>query len=182
MGTGERITLVDAVLDLARSQIGVREKSKSNDGVPSERYMQGRKEPWCAHFIAWLYRECGAPIPGDIPSPKGNPLASVLELAHVYETHGWLVREPRRGDLLFLLTRFESDKGPGRHVAIVERCTPTMVHCISGNWGDGVARHSFPRDVLVLPGEDKRRGLPINVMGYGRRPEPDGWTFPLDKR
>lgn len=178
MGTGERITLIDAVLDLARSQLGVHEATGRNDGVPSERYMQGRKEPWCSHFVCFLYRQCGAPIPGDLPSHQGNPLASVLELAHVYEQRGWLVRKPERGGLLFLLTRGQSDAGPGHHVALIERVTDTTVHCLSGNWAQSVARHAFVRDTLVLPGEDRAKRQPINVMGYGMpMPEPDGWRY-----
>ena len=49
----------------AKTQIGVREATGNNDGVPSERYSNGQKEPWCANFVSWCFRESGNPLPGN---------------------------------------------------------------------------------------------------------------------
>ena len=67
------------LIDIARKQVGVKEDTGNNDGEPSRRYAGGRQEPWCAHFVAWLYRNANLRIPDDkIPTEtQHNPLASV---------------------------------------------------------------------------------------------------------
>lgn len=167
--TVERMRLVDCLLELARSQRDVRESGGPNAGIPSTRYMGERREPWCAWWIAWLYREAGAPLPGDLGVPDGraSPLAGVEHLEAVFESSGWLVRAPMRGDLAFFAGRDGSDHGPGRHVGLVERATLHELTVWSGNFGDAVARTVY-----------RRAALEGRVSAYGRRPEPEGWAAP----
>lgn len=74
--------ILDQLLKLAADQLGVREATGQNDGEPSRRYMGGRREPWCAHFIAWLFRSVGHPLPGDVVATRltANPIASVARM------------------------------------------------------------------------------------------------------
>ena len=149
-----------SVVEVALSQIGVREQPKgSNRGPVVDVYTGKRPEPWCAHFVAWCFRQAGRPIPGDVePAPKrANPLASVSFTERVFKEHGWAVMEPAPGDVVFFTTRGRSDRGPGRHIGIVVEVNLTHVVVVDGNWGDAVSKHSVRRDDPT-------------VAGYGRRP------------
>src|SRR5690606_13711109 len=109
-----------SVLDIAQSQVGIREATGNNDGIPSERYSNGRKEPWCANFVAWTFRQSGNPLPGN-----QRRLASVQHMEDQMKAAGrWSPRDattPRPGDVIFFANRGDSDSGPGRHVGIVEK-------------------------------------------------------------
>jgi hypothetical protein len=148
------------VIRIAESQVGFREDPKgSNRGVDIDKYTGARAEPWCAHFVAWVFREAGKPIPGDIiPNKKrANPLASVSHTERVFAEHGWLVREPGPGDVVFFKTRGQSDRGPGRHIGIVVGVDLTHIDVVDGNWGDRVSKRRI------------RRNDP-EIVNYGRRP------------
>jgi hypothetical protein len=139
-------------LQIAISQIGVTEATGQNDGIPSTRYMAGRREPWCAHFVAWCARQAGSPLPGDHVYPDGsNPIASVEELQRqmkLADRTGPLAYVPRPGDLVFFVDRQGSDAangaGPQRHVGIVEAVSDgdagILLHTIEGNLANCVRR------------------------------------------
>ena len=159
-------SLVDRILARARAELeaDVCEATGHNDGLPSTRYMGGRQEPWCAHAIAYLYREEGAPLPGDVvPDPHhANPLALVATMERVFREHGWLVTSPMRGDLIFFAAREHSDHSRGgRHVAIIERVALTTISTLGANEGNSWRRTTY-----------RRAGLDARVTSYGRRPEP----------
>lgn len=163
------LSLPDRIVALAQSYVGIRESHHKNDGAPSVMFMGGRKEPWCAHFVTYIHRIAGAPIPGDVvPTPtRANPLASVQELLRVYREHEWLIADPAPGDLVFFGSRGSSDVGPGMHVGIVEHAGLQACSLISGNWGDSVARHKVTRSDPI-------------VLAYGRREQPERWHDPFD--
>lgn len=136
----------------------------SNRGPRVDLYTGGRAEPWCGHFVAWCHHEAGIVIPGYVkPSPTvASPLAGVQFLEDTFKKHGWWwpvgdmkLGVPSAGDLVFLNRRGQSDKGPGRHVGIVERVDGPYVVSIDGNWGDRVAR---VRRVMISP----------LISGFGR--------------
>ena len=148
------------VIQIALSQVGFCEDPKgSNRGVDIDKYTGARPEPWCAHFVAWVFREAGKPIPGDvIPNKKrANPLASVTHTERVFAEHGWLVREPSPGDIVFFKTRGRSDSGPGRHIGIVVGVDLTHINVVDGNWSDQVCKRRVRRD-------------DNDIVNYGRRP------------
>lgn len=147
------------LLDIARKQLGVKEETGNNDGEPSRRYAGGRKEPWCAHFVAWLYRNVNSGIPGDIiPTEKQhNPLASVTFMEQVFKDHDWHYREPKPGDVVFFATRGQSDAGRGRHCGIVEMVDSKHFSTIEGNLSNSVRRVTHSLDSL-------------RVTGFGRMP------------
>ncbi|MBC7418346.1 MAG: peptidoglycan-binding protein [Pedobacter sp.] len=61
------------LLNIARTQIGVRERTGQNDGEQVERYLAttGLKkgQPWCAAFISWVFKEGGYNAPRTAWSP-----------------------------------------------------------------------------------------------------------------
>lgn len=147
----------------AIAQVGICEATNKNDGEPSKLYMGGRKEPWCAHFVATGYRAIGWPLPGDIePSPsRANPCASVTFIEKSFAKAGWLNAVdifPEKNDLIFLSERGLSDKASaGRHIGIVVYANSTHVISVEGNWGNAVKRVVRRRDIKT-------------ISGYGRRP------------
>jgi hypothetical protein len=154
-----------SIVDVARAELGVREATGQNDGVPSERYMGGRREAWCAHFVAWVCREAGAPLPSDRPAHAGtggeNPIASVAFLERAMRRAGrWHPRstEPRPGDLVFFSSRAGSDQGPGRHVEIVIAVTPTTIRTIGGNVSNAVVERTHLRNDRRITGYGAQAG------------------------
>lgn len=126
-------------LQQARSQIGVRERTGRNDGIPASRYSGGRREPWCANFVSWAFRKAGKPLPGNQRS-----LASVQYMEDQMKKAGKFHRgTPKPGDIIFFKNRGASDRGPGRHVGIVERVANGRVYTIEGNSGNRVRRRSY---------------------------------------
>jgi len=150
------------VLDVIRGELGVSEATGRNDGIPQERYSQGRKDPWCAHFVAWAFRQTGAPLPGDRPLSQNQNLAlgSVQHMEDQMRAAGTLVpggkdATPQPGDVIFFASRGRSDSGSGRHVGIVEKVENGRVHTIEGNSSNSVRRRSYPLDHY-------------NIANYGR--------------
>lgn len=162
------MSLADRVIVIARSQLGVIEATGRNDGLPALRYAGGRVgEPWCAHFVAWCFRQADRPLPGDVPpTPRvANPLCSVARMERILEEHEWLRRVPEPGDIVFFLLRGISDAGNGRHVGLVETVNTATLTTIEGNSANGVHRRSYLR----------ARIGPV-VTSYGRVPDLPGST------
>lgn len=144
-------------LNAARSQLGVREATGRNDGLPANRYSNGRREPWCANFVAWSFRQAGTPLPGNQRS-----LASVQYMEDQMKANGMFHRgTPQPGDIIFFANRGGSDAGRGRHVGIVEKVENGRVHTIEGNSSNAVRRRSY---ALNNP----------RISGYGRVGGPAG--------
>lgn len=126
-------------LDFAVSQVGVKETG-DNRGVPHERYALAGEEPlpWCARFVRWCFAQAGTPLPGN-----RYLIGRVDTLREELAKRGAILpasTAPEAGDLVFLRTRGMSDRGPGRHIGIVETVTPAAIVSIDGNWGDAVSR------------------------------------------
>ncbi|MBN2359559.1 MAG: CHAP domain-containing protein [Deltaproteobacteria bacterium] len=123
-------------LEAAKSQIGVREASGNNDGLPSQRYAGGRQEPWCADFVSWCFRQTGQPLPGNQRS-----LASTSYMENQMKNQGkYFARSqgaPKPGDIIFF-----GDPGTC-HVGIVERVANGKVYTVEGNTSNQVARRSY---------------------------------------
>jgi hypothetical protein len=138
-------------LSVAQSQIGVREATGNNDGIPAQRYSNGRREPWCANFISWAYRQAGHQLPGNQRS-----LASVQNMEDTMKRNGkWFGRgqgTPQPGDIIFFGNRGGSDRGPGRHVGMVEKVENGRVFTIEGNSSNSVRRRSYPLNASRITG------------------------------
>lgn len=140
-------------LGAAQSQIGVREATGRNDGVPAQRYSNGRREPWCANFVAWSFRQAGTPLPGNQRS-----LAGVQYMENQMKRNNMFHRgTPQPGDIIFFANRGGSDAGSGRHVGIVERVENGRVHTVEGNSSNSVRRRSYDLNNA-------------RISGYGRVP------------
>ncbi len=152
-------SLAERVVFAASQYVGMREQGGSNRGPPLEMFAGGRVEPWCAHFVAFLFREAGAPLPGDVrPGWKvHNPIAKVATMLAELDLAGFTVKEPKPGDIIFFHHRMGSDPGTGWHVGLVTAVENGLVQTIEGNSGDSVARRVYPL-------RDK------HIAGYARIP------------
>ena len=143
------------IVGIACAELGVCEAGGPNRGPPIERYAGGREgEPWCAHFVSWVYREAGYPLPGDVqPSILSrNPIALVARMELEASRAHRIVDHPMVGGVVLFTRRGASDAGPGRHCGIVEEVTPTMLRTIEGNTGDAVRRRRYALTSLSRQG------------------------------
>lgn len=153
-------------LGAAQSQIGVREATGNNDGVPAQRYSNGRREPWCANFVAWSFRQAGHPLPGNQRS-----LAGVQYMENQMKANGMFHRgTPQPGDIIFFANRGGSDAGGGRHVGIVERVENGRVHTVEGNSSNSVRRRSYDLNNSRISGYGRVPGAAPNAANPAAAP------------
>ncbi|MHA4893291.1 C40 family peptidase [Pedobacter sp. PWIIR3] len=74
----------DKVLAIARSQLGVREKTGHNDGAAVEGFLNyvGFKKgnPWCAAFVSWCFWKAGYSAPRTAWSPSLFPKERLVQV------------------------------------------------------------------------------------------------------
>ena len=138
-------------LDVMLSQLGVREATGNNDGVPAERYADGDEVMWCAAIVLWCntYSQ-DAKIARD--TKERYTLRSVTALEAAMKERGWWLPPTTYTDAikpndLVLQAWTTSDAGApggkritGRQVAIVESVEGAALHCIGGNVDNQVKR------------------------------------------
>ena len=123
------------LLNIARSEIGVREKTGKNDGARVEEYLHAvglhRGDPWCAAWISWIHKQAGYPGPRTGWSPSLFPLNR-------------LVKEPVPGDVFGV---YIPSLGRIGHCGIIEKVVSDYRYTLEGNTnnsggaeGDGVYR------------------------------------------
>ena len=65
------------VVQVAKSQLGVKERTGKNDGEAVERYLRytnlPKGHPWCAAFVSWVYQKAGFENPRTAWSPSLFP-------------------------------------------------------------------------------------------------------------
>ncbi len=78
------------LVELAVSQVGVRELTGNNDGKQVELYLRSvgleKGQPWCAAFLAWLHDKKGIPNPQSAWSPdwfKSNVVYDRFDLNEI---------------------------------------------------------------------------------------------------
>lgn len=113
--------MIDRVLDIARSQIGVTEYPPNSNNVlyntayygqPVYDGLWGCTFPWCVTFLWWCFRAADA----SEYFYGGYRTANCGTLADYYEVHGQLIKYGyKRGDIVFF--EFSSEY---QHVGIIE--------------------------------------------------------------
>lgn len=129
-----------AILNIARSQIGMKENPKgSNWGHPVQDYLArvGLKSanPWCMAFMYWCVDEYFVWLKKKNPLPK---TAGVLDMWNRVDKK-MRVAIPEVGDIFIM------DFGGGKgHTGMVETITPDgMLHTIEGNSNDDGSREGY---------------------------------------
>ena len=165
---------IKKVLDLARSELGYREKASNanlddktaNAGganwtkyardLDRTNWYNGGKNGymWCDVFVDWLFYKCfGDPLGRNmICQPTGSAGAGCLYSAQYYKSAGrWVTNAPQAGDQIF----FTYSAGEYSHTGIVEQVNGDTVTTIEGNTSDSVGRRNY------------NIGNPV-IAGYGR--------------
>lgn len=149
------MTTAAQVLDVARSQLGVREQPPGSNRVRySEWY--GIVGPWCAMFTSWCLQQAGMPR---------NSMTHFAWTPAGYSAHRaagrWHTHSPRPGDLVFYGFMAASPSRPHgiSHVGIVESVEAGAIVAIEGNTDDAGSRTG---------GQVMRRRRSQRIVGYGR--------------
>lgn len=144
-------------VDVALSQLGIKEATGKNDGIPAERYMRGDKYAWCAGFVLWCNSKSD-----DVKIAQNDKEYYFCRAVANMEAHlkkkGWLHSgPPQKNDIVFFSSRGASDAGAGRHVGLVESVDVDFVYTVEGNTSNSVARRKY-------------RLTDTYITGYGRIP------------
>jgi hypothetical protein len=135
-------------IDIAIREIGVREATGSNDGIPAERYMRGDALAWCAGFVLFCNEHADDDAPLARSTKEYYRLRSVSALMEEAKRRRWWFprgeKTPEANDLV-IFGEVDSDVGViGNHIGIVEKATASMVHTVEGNTSNMVARREYP--------------------------------------
>lgn len=154
---------IQAVLDLARSELGYHEKASNSqlndktansggsnwtkyardiDALPN--FYNGPKQsfPWCDLFNDWLFvKTFGEKLGREmLCQPEKSMGAGCLYSAQYYKDAGRFHRNaPQPGDQIF----FSYSPGEYSHTGIVEEVTGDTVVTIEGNTSDSVGRRTY---------------------------------------
>lgn len=149
--------------DVAETQIGVKEATGNNDGVPAERYNRGDKVAWCGSFVTYCYEKSDFPRLYETDSMyylMRNVANFEREMQKRGAWFGWRFASiVNVNDIVFYGDRQQSDAGNGRHVGLVVDVgideQGLFIETIEGNYGNKVAKRT-------LRANDKA------ITGYGR--------------
>lgn len=113
----------------ARAEIGTAETYNNNVKYNTAYYghpVNGANYAWCAAFIWWVFRECGA----SALYYGGDKTAYCPTLMQYYKTKQRFYSSPKVGDIVFY--NFKG-KSTAEHVGIVTEVASTYIKAIEGN-------------------------------------------------
>lgn len=137
-GSGD--TGVNAILNKARSQLGISENPKGSNNViyNTEYYgypVNSDAYAWCCVFVWWVFKECGL----SHLFYDGEKTAWCPTAAQWFKNKGqWVTSGYQPGDVVFF--HYGQPGGAIQHVGIVESVNDGKVTCIEGNYSDKVER------------------------------------------
>ena len=146
-GTGTSTSQVNAILNKARSQIGVSETPLGSNNVKyNTAYyggaVNGAAYPWCCAFVWWVFKECGLSHLFN----GGAKTAYCPTAVSWFKSQGrWYTKNYQPGDVIFFSWK---NNGVADHVGIVESVNGSTVTCIEGNTGDMVKRVARVANIL----------------------------------
>jgi hypothetical protein len=137
------------VEEIARTQLGVSEKTGKNDGIPAQRYMRGDALAWCAGFVLYCLNQSDS-IWRHAFEAQHYKCRRVSGFVAVAGENG--VFRPRKGytpkpgDIVFF-SNATSDVGvAGNHCGVVDEVVGERVRTIEGNTSNKVARREYAVD------------------------------------
>ena len=146
-GTGSSSSQVNAILNKARSQIGVSESPMGSNNVKyNTAYyggaVSGSAYPWCCAFVWWVFKECGLSHLFN----GGAKTAYCPTAVSWFKSQGrWYTKNYQPGDVIFFSWK---NNGVADHIGIVESVNGSTVNCIEGNTGNMVKRVARVANIL----------------------------------
>lgn len=117
------------IIAKARAEIGTAEKYNNNVKYNTEYYghsVNGSAYPWCAVFVWWVFKECGA----SKLYYGGDKSAYCPTLVSYYKSKKQWYSSPKVGDIVF----YNFSKGAeAKHVGIVTGVYSTYITAVEGN-------------------------------------------------
>lgn len=130
---GSSVHLRERIVDIARTEIAVREATGKNDGARVEEYLAytglGKGYAWCAAFVSWCYGKAGLPLPRNAWSPALFPNARRYTKERVQR------RAVRQADLFAI---YSQKLGRIDHVGIVQKMERSWILTVEGNVNNAV--------------------------------------------
>lgn len=145
-------------LDIAKSQIGVKETPPNSNNVIYNTWyyghpVSGSAYPWCAVFISWIFRNTNLVM----------KTASSSSMYTSFKNKGQIFSKPKVGDIVF----FKFDKSLSciaQHVGIVaEVLSNGKIKSIEGNTSSGNSGSQDNGGMVAL-----RTRSASQIVGYGR--------------
>lgn len=134
-------------LDIATTQLGVREKGSSNSGPEVDKYLKSvglnPGFPWCMAFVYWCYNQA---------AQESGVSNFLIRTAGVL--HQWNEQQPLRKIVLDKVLKnpaiiqpgavFIMDYGKGTgHTGLVEKINGSYIETIEGNTNDEGSREGY---------------------------------------
>lgn len=121
-------------LEVAMTQLNVKEKTGHNDGEAVESYLKsvglGKGYAWCAAFVYWSFNQAAKQLNMNNPLTK---TAGVMD--HWHKAIDKRVTTPQVGDIFIM------DFGGGKgHTGFVTDSNSTRIFTLEGNTNDGGSR------------------------------------------
>ena len=145
---------VDAILSVARKQIGVTESPKGSNRVFYNNVYDGKsadstpynKMAWCCAFVWWVFKEAGL----SELFYGGDKTAYCPTLMSWFKSKGQFYKSNyQAGDIIFFRLSGRNGSGQPDHVGIVEKNNGDGTYTIiDGNYGNKVSRRTVSRDIL----------------------------------
>lgn len=119
---------IDKVIQLAKSQIGVREIPHGSNLQKYGVWYGMNGVPWCAIFVSWCFHKAGVPLPViQSKAPSGGAYCPYFE--HYARKVGQWHTVPKRGDLAL----FHFGNKLAIHIGIVDQVKGNSFTSIEGN-------------------------------------------------
>jgi hypothetical protein len=124
----------EQILNLARTQLGITESPANSNNVKynTDYYgheVNGSNYAWCAAFVWWLFRECGAS-----QLYYGGGKTAYCPTLMNYHKNQAVTGDYQPGDVIFF--NFSGGSSP-KHVGVCESFDGTTITTIDGNTGSG---------------------------------------------
>lgn len=122
--------LINEVVALMASQVGVKEATGKNDGVEVEQYLKavglGKGFAWCQAFVFWAFHKASVKLGIPNPAPKTAGVLDNWNKSKQYQVPKG--QRPQVGDIFVM----DFGKGAG-HTGIVTDVIGTKIYTIEGN-------------------------------------------------
>lgn len=130
------VQLRTELVELVKSQIGIKEATGNNDGIHIDRYAEpfgfaGKKLPWCAMFTSYQYNQLDIKNPNSAWSPHWAKKKDIIWKPKTGGTH------PQPGDAFTLY--YNKLKRVG-HVGIIVSVQDNYFVTVEGNTNSGKSR------------------------------------------
>jgi hypothetical protein len=169
-------TTPKTILDLARSQLGVKEDPAGSNAVIYNtvyygKAVSGRAYPWCAAFLWWLFHVAGA----SALYYGGKRTASSTALMNYYKKQGQFVTSDYRpGDIVFF--SWSGSRTKADHAGIIESADGKSLMTIEGNTssesddnGGSVMRRNRPLSVVLGAGRPAyKEGIETDIANLNQ--------------